>query len=197
MIARLLIPLLLMACTQQGKGQPDDAAARDSVTLINADAPLDSLIRAAGVIKTAISIHVDKSDKRMSIKVGNTILKQYPVVLGGNPVDDKRMEGDECTPEGHFSIRDLYPHRSWSFFMWIDYPTAESWTKHKAAKQNGEIPAGASIGGEVGIHGVPEGRNDLVDENVDWTLGCISLKTEHIKELYAHSFKGMKVHIEP
>ena len=25
---------------------------------------------------------------------------QYPIVPGGNPVDDKRMQGDQCAPEG-------------------------------------------------------------------------------------------------
>jgi murein L,D-transpeptidase YafK len=51
------------------------------------------------------------------------IIKQYPVVLGGNPVDDKLLQGDLCTPEGNFLIHAKYPHKSWEKFIWINYPT--------------------------------------------------------------------------
>jgi murein L,D-transpeptidase YafK len=177
---------------------PDSVSViEDSTIYINGNIPLKEIITKAGYKKQKGWIHIDKSNLILSYMQDKTIVKQFPVVLGGNPVDDKRREGDQCTPEGWFSIRALYPHRSWSYFMWIDYPTKESWSKHKTSKQKGEIPQNATIGGEVGIHGVPEGYNTLVEEKIHWTLGCISLKTEHIKELYAYSFQGMKVFIEP
>ena len=52
----------------------------------------------------------------------------------------------------------------------------------------------AKIGGEVGIHGVPEGSNDLIEKGMDWTLGCISLSTEDITDLYQSI--GSKTQIE-
>jgi lipoprotein-anchoring transpeptidase ErfK/SrfK len=36
----------------------------------------------------------------------------------------------------------------------------------------------------VGIHGVPDGYDDAIDKRTNWTLGCISLKSDDVKELY-------------
>lgn len=52
-------------------------------------------------------------------------------------------------------------------------------------KSLGIIPKNADIGGEIGIHGVVEGRDYLVSGGIPWTKGCISLKNSHIAELYA------------
>ena len=119
-----------------------------------------------------------------------------PVVFGADPIKDKLMQGDRCTPEGKFRVRDLYPHKKWSKFIWIDYPNATSWEKHKAAKTNGLIPQNAEVGGEIGIHGVPPGYDYAIDERMNWTLGCISLKNKHVDELYLIMIKGMLVEIE-
>lgn len=142
-------------------------------------------------------IWISKSTYILELRADTVTLARFPMVLGGNPVDDKRMQGDKSTPEGIFSIRDLYPHKKWSKFIWIDYPTAASWEKHEAAKRKGLIPQTANIGGEIGIHGVPEGYDSAIDAKQNWTLGCISLKTSDINWLYDHVYKGMKVEIVP
>jgi len=133
---------------------------------------------------TKIKILIDKSDYRLYVYAADTIIKTYPIVLGGNPVDDKLRQGDQCTPEGSFKMRSKYPHKSWSKFVWIDYPTTDSWRKHKQAKAAGEIPTNAKIGGEIGIHGVPKGTDYMIQKGVNWTLGCISLTNTDINELY-------------
>lgn len=133
-----------------------------------------------------INVLVDKSDYRLYIRKGDQVLKEYPIVLGGNPTDDKLREGDMCTPEGTFHMISKYPHKEWSYFIWFDYPNATSWTKHKAAKANGTIPKTAKIGGEVGIHGVPKGYDHMIEEQYNWTLGCVSLTTDGIKEIYPY-----------
>jgi murein L,D-transpeptidase YafK len=122
-------------------------------------------------------------------------VKSYPVVFGANPVDDKHREGDRCTPEGRFKIDARYPHRLWNKFMLLSYPTAESWRKFKEAKRSGKLRASATIGGNVGIHGVPEGRDDAIDSRTNWTLGCISLKNADVDELYSVVRKGTAVEI--
>ena len=104
---------------------------------------------------------------------------------------------DRCTPEGKFGIRDLYPHKSWNYFIWIDYPTEDSWKKHREAKAAGLIPQDATIGGEIGIHGVPEGYDYAIDHKMNWTWGCISMKNADVAELYEWARKGMSVVIEP
>jgi murein L,D-transpeptidase YafK len=131
-------------------------------------------------------LHIEVSKKQYTLKVlcGKTIIKSYPVVLGPNPVDDKRMEGDGCTPEGSFRIQSKYPHNKWSKFMWLNYPTKESYRKHQQAKKEGKIPSQAKIGGEVGIHGVKKGQEFMIKMGINWTKGCISLQNDHIDELY-------------
>ena len=124
------------------------------------------------------------------------VIKQYPVVLGENPVDDKRMQGDHCTPEGQFKVRTKYPHQSWEKFIWIDYPNDASMKKFNAAKASGDIPEDASIGGEIGIHGVPGNSDEIISLGINWTLGCISLKNEDINDFYPYIKEGSLVHIQ-
>lgn len=147
---------------------------------------LGKILEKENIAANTIEIHVDKSDYLLSIKADGKVLKQYPIVLGSNPIDDKRCEGDRCTPEGRFGIRDKYPHKKWSKFIWIDYPNEDSWTKHNTSKQAGEIPADATIGGEVGIHGVPDSCDYLIDNHTNWTWGCISLKNDDINDFYPY-----------
>ena len=138
-------------------------------------------------------IFIDKSNYRLYLMMDTIVLKDYPVVFGFNPVDDKLKEGDGCTPEGVFKIQSQYPHQSWNKFLWIDYPNASSWQKHKDALRSGKIPEGSAIGGEIGIHGVAENADDLISNKTNWTWGCISLKNEDINELYKEVAKGTYV----
>lgn len=141
------------------------------------------------------SILIEKRAYRLSMLVNGEIIKQYPVVLGPNATDDKLMQGDGCTPEGKLKIQSKYPHKSWAKFLWLDYPNQESWTKHKQAKVDGKIPQDAKIGGEIGIHGVPEGYNHAIAQKQNWTLGCISLTRPAINEIYDFVKAGTIVEI--
>ena len=143
----------------------------------------------------SLSIRIEKSAYRLVVVWKGKDLKAYPCVFGFNPTDDKRMQGDGCTPEGMFTLRSVYHHDSWSRFLWVDYPTADSYDKHNASKAAGEIPKTATIGGEIGIHGVPEGDDWAIDSMVNWTLGCISLKNEDVNELYDWCREGTQVEI--
>jgi len=154
--------------------------------------PLSELI-AKG---TKISILIDKSDYQLHIYTADTLVKTYAVVLGGNPVDDKLREGDQCTPEGSFKIVSKYPHKSWSKFIWINYPTANSWRKHQKAKADDIIPQNARIGGEIGIHGVPKGTDVMIKTGVNWTLGCISLTNTDVNEIYPFIDKNTVILIQ-
>jgi murein L,D-transpeptidase YafK len=152
-------------------------------------------VDSMGLLAADIHISISKSDYVLRLMADTFVLKSYPVVLGGNPVDDKLRQGDECTPEGIFHLRAKYPHNKWSKFLWIDYPTDDSWRKHRAAKADGTIPESASIGGEVGIHGVPAGKDYLISEGFNWTLGCISLRNEDVDEIYPFVEVGTEVRI--
>lgn len=157
---------------------------------------LSEIIDSLNIDTGKLEILVDKSDYRLSVLYDTLVVKTYPVVLGGNPVDDKLRQGDQCTPEGTFKVITKYPHKEWSKFIWIDYPNNDSRMKHEAAKNEGIIPQTAKIGGEIGIHGVPEGLDNLIDFRFNWTLGCVSLKNKDINEIYPFVSKAMKVKIQ-
>jgi hypothetical protein len=151
-------------------------------TLLNGGQALQTLLPRE-FDRTKTSILIQKSSHRLTLYYDQQPVKSYAVVFG-DPQGDKRREGDRKTPEGILRIQDKYPHPKWSKFLWLDYPNAQSQCKHDRAKQQGEIPWTSGIGGEVGIHGVPQGSDALVDNRENWTLGCPSLKTKDVDELY-------------
>ncbi|MCR9171036.1 MAG: L,D-transpeptidase [bacterium] len=158
---------------------------------------LVDIIAQNGIRKSDLKIHIDKSEYYLAVKHKDSVLIKYPCVFGFNAVDDKAMEGDGCTPEGEFGVRSMYAHKSWKYFIWIDYPNAESWRRFKKRKADGDIPSDATIGGEVGIHGVPEGMDSMIEDGTNWTLGCISLKNAHITDLYKSINRSTKIEIVP
>lgn len=165
--------------------------------LLNTDRNIPDILNTGAIDTSKTSILIDKSEGILTLYYDRQPIKSYPVVFGGDPVRDKLREGDRRTPEGVFKVRDLYPHSSWSKFIWIDYPNTDSWRKHLQAKQQGIIPASATIGGEIGIHGVPSGADDLIDRKNNWTLGCIALKNKDVDELYGTIQAGTTVEIVP
>ncbi|WP_255699373.1 murein L,D-transpeptidase family protein [Tychonema sp. BBK16] len=163
---------------------------------LNYDKPLTQILGEPDKLdKSRISILVEKSKYRLTVYSDKKPIKSYPVVFGGNPTGDKLKEGDSRTPEGVFRIKDMYPHESWSKFLWLDYPTKQSWRKHLKAKQNGTISWGDSVGSEVGIHGVPTNSENIIKNKSNWTLGCVSLENKDVDELFRFVERGTEVEI--
>ena len=167
-----------------------------SDNLLNYDKPLTKILGEPDKLdKNRISILVEKSKYRLTVYSDKQPIKSYPVVFGTNPTGDKLKAGDSRTPEGIFKIKDVYPHESWSKFLWLDYPTKQSWRKHIKAKQDGTIGWGESVGSEVGIHGIPANSDNLIKNRSNWTLGCVSLENKDVDELYRFVQKGTTVEI--
>lgn len=162
--------------------------------LLNENRSLSDLLKK-DFDKKNLKLHISKSEYKLTVIYRQKKIKEYPIVLGGDPVNDKLREGDKRTPEGQFKIKTLYPHRAWSKFIWIDYPTSESWQKHRLAKRAGKIKLNDRIGGQVGIHGVPDGGDPLIDYRINWTLGCISLKQKDINEIFSVVQAGTSIEI--
>ena len=164
--------------------------------LLNYDRAIKDIIPFS-LDKSQTAIVIDKSKYRLTIYYKRQPIKSYPVVLGSNPVGDKLKEGDRKTPEGIFTVRDLYPHPNWSKFIWLDYPNHDSWQKHLQAKKLGKIGRFDSIGSEIGIHGVPSNGDYMIDQGFNWTWGCISLKNRDVDELYSVIQTGTVIQINP
>lgn len=166
----------------------DPVFHRPPMAMVNGERDLAELL-PQGFDRSKTSILIEKSKYRLTLYYDQKPVKSYAVVFG-DTLGDKRQEGDRKTPEGILRIRDLYPHPDWAKFLWLDYPNAQSRCKHDRAKQQGEIPHSSSIGGEVGIHGVPAGRDAWVTDRVNWTLGCPALKNGDVEELYGAGAGG-------
>jgi murein L,D-transpeptidase YafK len=142
-----------------------------------------------------VTIMIDKSDYELTVYDEEGWYATYPVVFGNNSLDDKKMEGDKNTPEGSFKITTKRVHEKWCRFLALDYPTKESIDKFNRRKKNGEIPANAKIGGGIGIHGVWPHEDFVIDRYKNWTLGCISMKNDDVKDLYQYINAGTSVTI--
>ena len=145
--------------------------------------------------RNRVSLKVVKSQFLLQLRYRGHVIKTYPVVLGTDPIHNKLREGDGCTPEGEFRIVEIRAPHKWSKFMLINYPTRESRRRFSAAKRDGIIPADSTVGGAVGIHGVPTGFDSAIRNRQNWTAGCISLTTRDIDEVSSVCRPGTPVTI--
>ena len=135
------------------------------------------------------SLVVIKSERKL-IVFSNTIeIKTYQIALGKNPVGKKRFEGDLKTPEGLYFIDAKSTTSSFHKNMNISYPNDED-IKFAAAHHK---PAG----GDIKIHGLPNGYNEKDYVISDWTLGCIALTNTEVDELFRHIKLGSPILILP
>ena len=182
-----LLTQLLVACqwnvVPEILGAAEDAVpARVRARSIPLGTLIDSLHLDAGTTR----FRVDKSARRFDVYVNDSLLKTYPCVLGEKPVGDKFHQGDRKTPEGSFTFRSKRVHGQWHKFIWVDYPNAESQRRYDQRKAQGLIPAGKDIGGEIGIHGVPDDMDHWITTGQDWTWGCIALRNVDVDEIYPY-----------
>lgn len=146
--------------------------------------------------KSAYYIVIDKSAYELNVYDAQGWLVTFPVVFGNNDQGDKMVEGDRKTPEGTFTIVSKKIHSKWCLYMGLDFPTAADINKFIYRKQQGLIPAYAKEGGGIGIHGTWPNEENAVDQYQNWTEGCISMKNEHVKQLYKMVSIGTKVTIQ-
>ncbi len=138
------------------------------------------------------AIRVDKSDRLMELLDNRgDVVKRYKIGLGKNPVGDKIMRGDARTPEGTYFIQSHKPDSAYTLSLRISYPNAQDRAEAQAL--------GVSPGGDIFIHGQPTGTSDQWrhKRGDDWTLGCIAVKNNDIREIYALVKPGTPITIRP
>lgn len=132
-------------------------------------------------------IVVKKSDRKLYLIHGKSVLKAYQINLGNQPVGTKRFEGDGKTPEGMFFIDRINAQSRYHLSVGINYPRAEDVAF--------AATAGRRPGGDIFIHGLgPEGR---AINRPDWTAGCIAVNDQEIEEIFAMVKPGVPVFIYP
>ena len=98
-------------------------------------------------------IVVYKSRQVMQLLSGKEVVRSYKVALGRNPLGRKQMAGDCRTPEGCYVIDRHKKDSGYYKSLHISYPNSLDLAM---AKKRGFSP-----GGEIMIHGLPKGFEDL------------------------------------
>jgi len=134
---------------------------------------------------------VDKSERKMWLIHEDSRYREYEISLGDNPIGHKQQEGDEKTPEGKYTIDYRNPNSSYHLSLHITYPSAKD---KGIAKKRGFSP-----GGDIFIHGLPNGMEALGFgfKNRDWTDGCIAVNNKEIEEIWSLVKNGTPIEILP
>ena len=149
-------------------------------------------------------IVVYKSERKLEFYSDQTLLRTYRVGLGFNPVADKQREGDGATPEGEFYVFVKNNKSAYYLSLGVSYPNTEDAARGlrdglitkaqhdaivEAHRKRTAPPQYTKLGGLIYIHG--HGAKS------DWTLGCVALENEDMKELYNAVPIGTPVTIKP
>lgn len=140
---------------------------------------------------------ISKSRHRMEAWSGTRLVKIYRVAVGRGGAGPKLMEGDNRTPEGLYRVVRRFPSRKYHRFLLLSYPNDRDRRAFLQARRAGRIPAGARIGGQIGIHGEKRGFRLLPHKWVDWTQGCVAVDDDEIEELYTAVAPDARVEILP
>ena len=136
-------------------------------------------------------VEVFKGERRMELKREGETIKRYRVALGFEPERHKEREGDGRTPEGSYTVDARNPRSAFHLSLRVSYPD-EADQAHAAA-------LGVSPGGEIYIHGQPNGWRKLRVSHPaqDWTTGCVAVTDAEIREVWSLVPTGARVVIHP
>ena len=129
---------------------------------------------------------VQKSERRMHLIGGQTILQSYDVQLGFTSQGPKRWRGDGRTPEGLYRIDRRNPNSRYYLSVGIDYPNRldREWASARRLDP----------GGDIFIHGHGDKRRK---RSVDWTAGCVAVTNREMRDVYAMVRNGTHIWLHP
>lgn len=135
-------------------------------------------------------IIVDKMGYRCQIYDDGELKAEFPIELGPNWLGHKRKKGDGATPEGQYRVIKKKDIKKSIYYkaLEIDYPNDRDLQLFREARNRGEIPSSAHIGGSIEIHG--EGG-----KGVNWTSGCVALTNKNMDKVFDLAKVGTPVTI--
>lgn len=142
------------------------------------------------------AVHVYKGQHRIELYYRNQLFKTYHAVFGrGGLIGGKEWEGDSRTPEGAYLIIAKHPSERFRWFLKLNYPNARDQERFATLRASHRIPRNRREGSLVGIHGTDSPILNI--EDVNWTLGCISVDNSDVSEMAALLPVGTLVVINP
>ncbi|SEW28932.1 L,D-transpeptidase catalytic domain [Cognatiyoonia koreensis] len=144
----------------------------------------------AATTEQADAIHVDKSDRKLTLLKAGEPIFQTKIALGRAPEGHKRQEGDERTPTGSYTIDWRNENSIAHLSLHISYPNEDD--RAQATDRN------VSPGGNIMIHGVLNGWGALgpLQHLVDWTNGCIAVTNADMQTIWSLVPNGTPITIE-
>lgn len=163
------------------------AAATGGGVLAWANWPISPLPEGA----RAERVVVLKAKRQLLLLDGDTVLRRYPISLGGRPVGHKRREGDERTPEGLYWLDARNPQSAFHLSLHVSYPDRSD--RRRAVREE------VDPGGMIMVHGLPNHLSFLgrVHRLVDWTDGCIALTNAEMEQVWRAVEDGTPIEIRP
>jgi murein L,D-transpeptidase YafK len=141
--------------------------------------------------QVADSVLVIKSESRLYLMREGRELASFKVAFGSKPKGHKQQQGDQRTPEGHYILDYKNPHSNYYKSIHISYPNAQD--RANARKH------GADPGGDIMIHGQPNGYEKLsfIVQFFNWTDGCIALSNSDMDLVWKAIIPGTPIEIRP
>jgi len=114
----------------------------------------------------------------------------FEAEFGSNWLGDKKSRGDMATPEGKYVVTKKLSGGSTKYHkaLMINYPNKIDIQEFNERIRNGQLPADASIGDMIEIHG--DGG-----KGANWTQGCVALRNDDMDLLFKYASKGTPVTI--
>ena len=139
----------------------------------------------------ADKVIVLKQQHLLVLPENGRVLKTYHIALGRDPKGPKQREGDHRTPEGVYVLDRRNDHSRFYRSIHISYPNA--------ADRRNAAALGVSAGGDVMVHGLPNGLGWIGDayRARDWTDGCIAVTNEEMDEIWRAAPDGIPIEIRP
>jgi murein L,D-transpeptidase YafK len=182
-VSSLLASLMIIATTRSSPAQQRDQT------------------RQGAAPEERYRILVKKGERKLYLYVWEDgkerLAKTYQISLGNNPTGSKRKQGDGATPEGDYYITHKNARSKFYLSLGVSYPNiadadkglndglitrAEHQAIVGAIRAKTKPPQNTGLGGDIFIHGGGTGK--LFGLVQDWTLGCVALENEEIKELF-------------
>lgn len=164
--------------------------------------------------ESSYHLEISKQQQNLRLLEGEKEIKRYQIAYGKGGKHNKKLLGDELTPEGHYRINHFKLDSKFTLFMQLDYPNqTDAWHAYrdkrisaetykrivKAISEGERPPQDTELGGYIGIHGMGKNDADSLDTHkyTNWTKGCIALTDNEILELKQYASIGMPVYIRP
>lgn len=136
--------------------------------------------------KGTTAILVNKLERTITLLKKGRAVAVYEIGLGKYGLTHKLYAGDEATPEGRYKVVKKNAKSRYYKALLIDYPNENDRRRFSLAKKSGQIPAEATIGGLIEIHG---GGNDFL------TNGCVGVMDSVMDKIFPEVGIGTPVTI--